>query len=125
MKVYCPFGLLESTGAFETKSKWLSNCIDNLHFILLHKHTNKKETPQKKNSSQHIQSSTGSSSYMSCKIYKKILLVFQSPLLYAIGSITHRPCSISYTAHTLYPLHERTTPLRSVTETLFVLPRYS
>lgn len=46
MKVYCPLGLFESTGAFETKSKWLSNCIDDLHFILLHGHTNKKETTE-------------------------------------------------------------------------------
>jgi len=55
MKVYCPFGLSESTGALETKSKWLSNCIDNLHFILLHKHTNKKEISQKKFFSTHTE----------------------------------------------------------------------
>lgn len=45
----------------------------------------------RKNPFQHIQSSSGSSGYMSCKIYKKILLVFQSPLLYVIDTITHVP----------------------------------
>lgn len=55
MKVYCPFGLFESTGAFETKRKWLSNRTDNLHFILLHEHTNKREIPQKKFFSTHTE----------------------------------------------------------------------
>lgn len=55
MKVYCPFGLFESTGAFETKSKWLSNRIDNLHFVLLHKRTNRKEISQRKFFSAHTE----------------------------------------------------------------------
>lgn len=63
----------------------------------------------RKNSSQHIQSSSGSSSYMRCKIYKKILLVFQSPLLYVTDTITRRPCSIPYTAYTLCSIWEDNT----------------
>lgn len=105
MKVYCPFGLFESTGAFETKSKWLSKCIDNLHFIPLpcleiSIPMRKKKYPRK-NSSQHTQSSSGNSSYTKCKIYTKILLLFPSSLLYVGDTITQHHCSISCTVKSI------------------------
>lgn len=66
--------------------------------------TGKKE--QRKNSSQHIQSSSGSRSYMTCKIYKKILLVFQSPLLHVTDTI--RDCAaLAPAQHTHHGLYRR------------------
>lgn len=77
MKVYCPSGLFESMGAFETKSKWLPKCIDNLYFILLpcwEISTPMRKKYHRKISFQHTQSSSGSSSYMNCKMYMKIYI---------------------------------------------------